>query len=323
MTVRRTGVASWLRGNDAPTADAGNKELLRELTRMNAKVDALTKAVEKLAAGQKDASKWRQIFRKQMSALLRAQYVAAGVEAPHALEVRRFRLRSQNEEDGIILALFEAVGVSTRRFVEIGSGGSGGNSAVLAYELGWSGLMVDASEPAVRAATQTFAFNRGVTVMKKRVSVPTINRLLEKSGCAGEVDFMSIDVDSIDYWLLDAITVTQARVLVMEYNAYFGSERALTVPDAPRPSGAPKAYLGASLAALDKCARRKGYRLVLCEDAGVNAFFVRDGLAPQLPTLTPQQAFRPKVNRRDVDDGSVPRDLLAEIAAKGLPLVEV
>jgi hypothetical protein len=322
MSVRRTGVASWLRGS-GEAEEIGQTDLLRQLTAINRKIDALAKAVDKLAAGQKEAAKWRQIFRKQVAALLRAQYVAAGLPGPRGIEARRFRLRSQNEEDGLILALLEATGIGTRRFVEIGSGGTGGNSGVLARELGWDGLMIDASEPAARAAQQTFGSNPGVTILNKRVSTTTINRLLDKSGYAGEVDVLSIDIDSFDYWLLEAIEVTTARVLVMEYNAYFGADRAVTVPNAARPKGSPKAYLGASIAALEKCARRKGYRLVLCEESGVNAFFVRDGLAPQLPGLTPQQAFRPKVNRRDVGDGTVTRDLYAEITAKGLPLVEV
>ena len=55
----------------------------------------------------------------------------------------------------------------------------------------------------------------------------------------------------------------------MEYNGLFGRDRAVTVPDAPRPPVAPKGYGGASLAALEKLNRTKGYGLVLCEDAGM------------------------------------------------------
>ncbi|MFW6069088.1 MAG: hypothetical protein ACOC9E_05850, partial [Chloroflexota bacterium] len=53
-------------------------------------------------------------------------------------------------------------------------------------------------------------------------------------------------------------------------------------------------YHGASLAALNKLAREKGYRLVGCESAGVNAFFVReDLLGPKLQPLTPEEAYFP------------------------------
>lgn len=183
--------------------------------------------------------------------------------------------------------------------------------------------MLDASGSAVRAARTTFA-GKPVRVERKMVSTANINDILTEYGFAGEVDLLSIDVDSVDYWLLDALTVTTARVLVMEYNALFGPDRAVTIPNAERPQGI-KVYHGASLAALEKCAGRKGYRLVLCEDAGINAFFVRDGLAPEIPTMTAAQAWRPKRDRHDVTgDAPLPEhDIYAMIADRGLPLVDV
>jgi len=299
--------------------------LRRELAALHEKLDRVTAALERFEAHRKNDAKWKSIFRKQVASLIRAQYLGSDLAAPHAIEARRFKLRSQNEEDGIVLALLQATGVTDRRFVEIGSGGSGGNSGVLAYELGWSGLMVDASGAAARDAAALFAAKPLVQIARKMVTPETIDRLLSKTGFFGEVDFLSIDIDSFDYWLLDALTVTTSRVLVMEYNASFGPERAVTLPNAPKVKGMPKAYYGASLAALEKCARRKGYRLVLCEDAGVNAFFVRHDLAPGVPTLTPAQAWRPRSNRWDPSGETPPdaTDLFKLFEEKGLPLVEV
>jgi hypothetical protein len=96
------------------------------------------------------------------------------------------------------------------------------------------------------------------------------------------------------------------------------------VPDAPRPPVAPKGYGGASLVALDKLARAKGYGLVLCEDAGVNAFFLRDDVAPDVPRLTAAQAFRPQLARYDAAaDSEKQVDIYAAIVQAGLPLVDV
>jgi hypothetical protein len=291
------------------------------LVELNEKLDRLTKVVDRLVAGQKQDEKWRVIFRKQMNALIRARYIGSDFTEPHALEARRFRLRSQNEEDGIILELLRTAGIVTRKFVEIGCGGTGGNSAVLAYELGWSGLMIDSNSRAARAATQLFRANHGVSVMRKVVTSEIVNKLIEKSGISGEIDFLSIDVDSIDYWILDAIEVVTPRVLVMEYNAHFGPVRAVTVPNRPIPQGSPKGYAGASLAAIDACAQRKGYRLVLCEDAGVNAFFVRADLATSVPTLSPADAWRPLESKYRA--GLREKDVYKEIAERGLPLLDV
>ena len=302
-------------------------ELRNAVVALSGRADALAgtrKQLEKVLANQKIDEKYRMIFRGQLAALLRASYLSSNTPAPHALQLRRFRLRSQNEEDGIVLALLDAAGVCTRRFIEIGSGGTGGNSAVLAGDLGWSGLMVDASKRAAIMATHEFKSNPGVTVVRALVTSQGVNALLEQYGFAVEVDLLSIDIDSIEYWVLDAISACTARVLVVEYNAWFGPTRSVTLPDVPPPQSRPREYFGASLTALTRAADRRGYRLVLCEYSGVNAFFVRKDLAPDVPTLAPEQAFRPFRHRlRDDDRDQEPDEVIAAITQAGLPLVEV
>ena len=291
---------------------------------LHEKIDRLTESVDKLLAAQKQDEKWRSIFRRQMNAILRHFYLDADIQAPYAIAGQRFRLRSQNEEDGIILALMKAGGLKTRKFVEIGSGSTGGNAATLAADFGWSGLMVDASRKAIEQAKTTFAFNPGVQAVRAMVTPDTIDALITNHGLAGEVDLLSIDVDSIDYWLLEGVTTCSARVLIMEYNALFGPARAVSLPNAPRPADAPKGYSGASLAAIEKLARRKGYRLVLCEESGINAFFLRNDVAPEVPGLTVAQAYRPWIDKHDVT-GLKEKDIdIDEVVRRsGLPLVEV
>ena len=77
-----------------------------------------------------------------------------------------------------------------------------------------------------------------MTVACEYVTADGFNTLLKTHGLKGEIDFLSIDIDSIDYWLLQAITACTARVLIVEYNAHFGPSRAVTLPNAPPPSGA-------------------------------------------------------------------------------------
>jgi hypothetical protein len=295
------------------------------VNQLHEKVDRLTEAIDGLLDARKQDEKWRSIFRRQLNAVIRHFYLDdSGVAAPHALAGRRFRLRSQNEEDGIILALLKAGALKTRRFVEIGSGSTGGNSAILAAEFGWSGLMVDASRKAVEQAATTFAVNPGVKAVRAFVSPGNVNALLAEHGLSGEVDLLSIDIDSIDYWVLEALSVCSPRLLVMEYNALFGPALSLTLPNAPKPEDAPKGYSGASLAALEKLARRKGYRLVLCEEAGINAFFLRNDIAPAVPGLTAEQAWRPWIDKHDVTGlRHKAIDIFEVIRRTGLPLVEV
>ena len=296
-----------------------------QLAAIEKQLHRLTALVERVGVNQKQEARWRMVFRRQLNALVRRAYlVDEDVPHPMAIGIHRFRLRSQHEEDGITLALLRAAEVRHRTFVDIGCGGNGGNSGVLAYELGWSGLMVDANPKSVAASARLFSVNPGVRVVKSRLASATIDQFLIKHGAAGEVDFMSIDIDSFDYWLWHAITACSPRVLVMEYNGLFGRDRAVTVPDAPRPPVAPKGYGGASLTALERLSRAKGYGLILCEDAGVNAFFLRDDVAPDIPRLTAAQAFRPQLAGYDAAaDSEKQADIYAAVAAAGLPLVDV
>lgn len=145
--------------------------------------------------------KWRKIFKHQLTALVRRVCIPLDrVPPPFNLTVQRFRLRSRNEEDSILLALLDRAGWGGRRFVEIGSGASGGNAAVLALECGWTGLMIDLSAEGIESGRRRFARNPGVTLVAARVTPENVNVLLAEHGYEGDVDVLSIDIDSYDYW---------------------------------------------------------------------------------------------------------------------------
>ena len=270
--------------------------------------------------------KWTKLIRGQVSAVVRRLYMPDEVFSDvRTLNANRFQLHSQHEEDGILTALFQRAGVTSRRFVEIGCGRSGGNAAMFVKELGWTGLMLDASELSIKRQRSLYGHRPGMVSVCAKVTPGTINDILTKHGFDGEVDLFSIDIDSYEYWVLNNVEVCRPRVLVVEYNALFGPERAVTVPYKEFPADAPRLYRGASLAALEKAARSKGYRLVLCENEGCNAFFLRDDVIPELPGITPGEAFRPALVRQSIGDRIVGEDVdfFEVLSEKELPLVEV
>jgi hypothetical protein len=275
-----------------------------------------------LQQGIKSEQKWRLIFARQMSAVMRTlQLSRMPLAPPHDLTARRFRLWSQNEEDGIILALLEHAGITNQRFVEIGSGRSGGNAAFLAFECGWSGLMIDIVPEAIERLRERFRHNPGVVGVAAAVSPGNVNHLLGDHGFTGELDLLSIDIDSYDYWVLEALTAASPRVLVCEYNAGLGAERAVTIAKDAVLDEVPKQYRGASLAAIEKLARRKGYRLVVCDPTGTNAFFLRHDVAPKVPGIDVRHAYRPASDRWSLDEAAAEPG--ARSAIDGAPLVEV
>jgi hypothetical protein len=256
-----------------------------------------------------------------IQALLRARYFdTASLPYPERLTAQRFRLTSQNQEDGLTLALLNEAGPTTRRFIEIGSGLSGGNGGFLAREWGWSGLMVDGHSDHMQQVGRRFPMTTAVAAWITRENV---NELITEHGFAGEVDLFSLDLDGNDYWIWEAVTVSSPRVLILEYNSMFGPDRAVTIPydaqfDRHRHHSM---YYGASLAALTRLNARKGYRLVAVEPAGVNAFFLRHDVAAHIPACDPSRAYR-LLEKYDVlmQKGE---DVFRYAAQQGLPLVEI
>lgn len=239
------------------------------------------------------------------------------------------KVYSQNGEDGLLLYIFDQVGVELGRFVEFGIGhGDECNTANLSLHFGWQGRLFDCEDEKV-AAARAFYKRRlgpraeGIRIAAAMIDRDNVNDILRPDDGDPVVDLLSIDIDGNDYWVWQALEVLTPRVVVVEYNAVFGPERACTTQYDPRfnrwtksPSGL---YFGASLAALEKLGRSKGYRLVGCDSHGVNAFFVRDELAPEtLPARTSAEAYFPLQDRLLgwIDDARLP-----EIEA--LPLVEV
>jgi hypothetical protein len=231
-----------------------------------------------------------------VEALLR--YVAidgATLSPTQELVARRFGLLSQNAEDGITLAIVKELGIVEGCFVDIGCGWNGGNCGILASELGWSGTMIDADPAAVLQARLRFAGTK-TTVIESRVTRENVEELVAGSVDGREIDVLSIDIDGMDYWVLEALLPQRPRVLIVEYNAALGPDRAVTIPYDPAfQMERGSHYFGASLAAFDTLGRRNGYRLVAVEPRGINAFFVRDDVAGRLPALSPAEAYKPLV----------------------------
>ena len=206
------------------------------------------------------------------------------------------------------------------------------NTRFLLVNDGWSGLVMDASEENIkRIRRDPLSWQHNLKAQGAFVTRENIDGLLTNQGLAGDIGLLSIDIDGNDYWVWDAITVVSPAIVVIEYNARFGPQRAVTVPYDPRFERA-KAhpsmiYYGASLRALWLLGKRKGYALVGCNAAGNNAFFVRKDLLPtSLAERTPEQAFVPAGFREARDARGelalLDADAEAEIL-RGLAVVDV
>jgi len=251
-------------------------------------------------------------------ALLRKMYLAdVKLDPPYDLQAERFSFSSQNDEDGLVLALFKRIGVTNQRFVELGCGMNGGNSGFLASECGWHGLMVDARDDAIRKIVVRFTGHH-VTAKHRRLTREDANAFITESGFAGELDLLSIDIDGMDYWVWQALTACNPRLVAIEYNWLFGADVAVTVPYSAEfdlDAIGQRSYHGASLAALVHLGRQKGYRLVATER--INAFFLRNDVAPAIQEIDAAQGYRAPLNIASA------RHVFADLERAALPLVTI
>jgi hypothetical protein len=114
------------------------------------------------------------------------------------------------------------------------------------------------------------------------VTRDNINGLIREAGLDAEPDLLSIDIDGNDYWIWDAIDCAHPRAVVIEYNGVFRPPHQIVQEYDPAFEWGSDAYFGASLKALEVLGTRKGYALVGCNFAGVNAFFVRNDLTGKM-----------------------------------------
>jgi hypothetical protein len=234
---------------------------------------------------------------------------------PPAVQVQNlrkaeFRRYSQFGEDGILLYLISQVHSTSRRFVEIGiEDGRQCNTANLSINFGWRGLLVDCNERDVELAKAYYTARPEVEpgqvdIRCQLITPHNVNQTLADAGMTGDdVDVFSLDIDGNDFWVWQALTVIRPRIVIVEYNQTLGPERSFVAKYdrtfnrfEKHPFGL---YYGASLAAMTKLGREKGYELVGCESNGVNAFFVEASLVPgRFNALTPAQAYYPYFDPR-------------------------
>jgi hypothetical protein len=224
------------------------------------------------------------------------------------LHETEYRVFSQNGEDGIIAFLFALVGTEHKRFFEIGiETGIECNAANLAINDFWDGWFVEGNPEMAQAAARYYSsqlntWPRDIRVIESFVTKENVNFLVEQQGIASGVDFFSLDIDGIDWWVWHEMKGLSPRIVSVEYNASFGPDLAVTVPYKPdferHREHASGFYHGASLRAFTQLGQEKGYRFVGCNSTGANAFFVRNDLAGNvLPAVAVEHGYRPSSYR--------------------------
>jgi hypothetical protein len=221
---------------------------------------------------------------------------------PARLEHHGFKVYSQSDEDGIIEEIFRRIGMQQGAFCEIGvENGLECNSLYLLHK-GWRGSWLEGNveqKRAIEGKFKSLLAGRRLSLGIGMVAPETVNDDIATAFARigldpDRMDFLSIDIDGMDIYLLEALRFTP-KVLCVEYNAKFPAGLSKRPVFDPSYSYRGTDYMGSSLSALNEAATRKGYVLVGTNFVGVNAFFVRADLVSgrfQGP-FTPQALYNP------------------------------
>lgn len=195
---------------------------------------------------------------------------------------------SQNGEDGILSEIVSKVGKGDALFVELGSGGISSNAISFWSIFNWDIVLIDSDKKALseikirclEISKLLSADKEKIHFLNSFIEPENINKIIPEKYKKKEITIFSIDIDGNDFWILKKLTL-KPRVIVAEYNSFFGRDVSLTIPYIKnferRKFDKKGIYYGASLGAIKK-AIEKEYIFLGVESNGINCFFVRKDL---------------------------------------------
>jgi hypothetical protein len=233
----------------------------------------------------------RQLSNFIASALIRSNGYSARAEIERMmsaissdakrLEPFGFKVYSQGDEDGIIEEILRRLGIDKGVFCEIGvEDGLECNTLFLLHK-GWTGAWVEGNKEQLGPIKEKFKsiLGKRLTVSFRLITAENVNAVIaEAIPNKDEIDFLSIDIDGNDIYLLAKLDF-KPKLICIEYNAKFRAKISKAQVYDPNRLWSGSDYFGASLKAIADVGTSKGYRLVGTNLTGSNAFLVRNDLA--------------------------------------------
>lgn len=208
------------------------------------------------------------------------------------------RVYSQHGEDGVLIALFEAIPVQHKFLIEFGAhdGFKMSNSRHLIADHGWAGLLIEADKRFYSKLEALYLESNLVQTRHSFVTPENINQLFHQANAPVDFEFLSIDIDSIDYFVWEALSDFEPKVILVEYNSCLAP---LECGGFTRKEALQKgAVAGAGLLEYEQLANSKGYQLIYTELSGGNAFFIHNSCKKYFPNtdwsqITVEKLFQP------------------------------
>jgi hypothetical protein len=226
------------------------------------------------------------------------------------LDRMSMRFSSQHGEDGVLIGMVDFLGIDKGRSVEIGAGNNGGCTGLLAMLRDFQAVFIEPDTNLVAELRNRFNWDN-VQVLDDFATPDNIRNLIKK-----DVNVISCDIDSIDYWVLKEIDFAP-DIVIAEYNASLGPKISATVPrdylDLEITEELKRSqFYGCSLTALTNLFKSRDMSLIYCDISGTNAFFVNNRYKSFFQEVEPTGAYRTSSKSRLAFERGYEPDLLVK-----------
>ena len=143
-----------------------------------------------------------------------------------------FKVFSKNNEDAILQYLILSLKLKDIKFIEIGTEDySESNTRYIYEKYNCDGLIIDNTPNLISKVSKLLDVWKGnLEIEENFVNIENINILINKYFPNKKLDIFSLDIDGIDYWILKELPDDISKIIVAEYNPYFGPDLEITVP---------------------------------------------------------------------------------------------
>lgn len=196
-----------------------------------------------------------------------------------------YKVFSQNGEDGVLDYLIEKLKIKNLKFVELGVGSyKESNTRFLFIDKACKGLIIDKEKNLQNQVKENIEFWKGdLEIINTTIKKDNINEILNKNNFLDNLDLFSIDLDGIDYWIINQLPNKFSKIAVVEYNSIFGDSAEITVPYFENFNRYDYHYsslcYGASLTAVINLMQKKGFLFLGINEIKNNAFFIQNNFS--------------------------------------------
>ena len=181
---------------------------------------------------------------------------------------------AQRGEDIVIKHMFDTLGINDGCCMEFGArdGVVGSNTFWFCKNWGFKGLMVEGDPKYYPELLETAKAHPNIIPEKLYIDCKdnTIDSVLAKHDFPVDLDLLSIDIDSNDYWVWKSVVQFRPKVVVIEFNPNY--KESLTIEYQENLRWRQTSYYGATAPALYKLGQEKGYDLIY--NAPYNLIFI-------------------------------------------------